>query len=460
MTNSNWHPAVRRRYNELLIFFRASVQPFSSITIRNKLSDLSRREKTQSLKADMLFGRHDLLLRLWMHSQVIPDFRYKLAEALNTDTTPQSFVVNEVYTATPKVPEAGHQIWQTVLDPHKVRAIQSDTERSDLAAELVEQNLIIPLRKSGTEFIKFYTAVSLSSEEKTGVLTQKAIEIYQELLKRNTVHYPAVYQGDGFCTILVEGSIRSEHYFNVGSFLDWLLDNIGAHRATTETYLVANAEPFFAGPEQIDDRTFIERRGRDGFIDEFLPEVNEDLSYRSEDVSHFVRTRVQNVLSTSHLPRGTRSLIADYLKGYVRSEPSKSGVALLIFFAELEGFLRKTYPIFLGKKSLDQRTIFAAASIKKENSQYLSLGECLTIYSKAIEASPDLAHSQRLTGAWNEFVQLRNTLAHGDLDLLQWRAHVEVLLAALPRVIQLVQLIAATTGQEPRLTFLADEHGR
>lgn len=445
-----WHHSVHERLGEHLVYYRTKAgTPIKLTVVADRLRALLEAEHLPSVRAFMIFGPYDLLFRAWMHPNIISSFRYKLAEALGVDTSPQHFAVRQItrksYTQDDAAPTKQGALWHSILDIHTLRAIQAG-DHPRLLGELLDSHFIVerPIHERNT--LRFYSAITVHVEDP--LLESLANEIDVHVLTRQNIIRPAVYIGDGFCNILLRGEVVPEHFYTIGELTDFLITKLHPHKGFTETYLVAFPDTFIGDQEMIDDRTFIERRGRDPFVEGVIPEVYDTLSSRSDEIIHFLLDKARG----NSLTDRDKILLGSYLKGYLNDQPSASAVALLLFFTELEAYLRKTYAKFIGLNGFKLKDILQDAGIAKDlQKHHISLGECFNILAKAIEKlnQPDL---EQLCGNWQDLITLRNQPAHGDFEFTSWRNHVSTLVRDLPRVQRLVDLISRSTNIKPEFT--------
>jgi hypothetical protein len=445
-SNKVWHHSVRQRLGEHLVYYRAKVQPFVQERISENLRKLLCDERMPSLRAFLIFGPYDLLFRGWIHPTIISSFRYKLAEALQIDTTPEHFAVRNVmtksYTNHDIQPKFSEGLWSQILDAQTIRSVQNG-ENPQLLEQLIKGGFAAVKQEHRPQTLRFFTTVTIF-QQPDPILDNLAKEIEAELLGRRTIQRPAVYTGDGFCNILIKGEVLTSDYFAIGNLTEWLISKVGPYKGITATYLGCTSNPLIGGEEKIDDRTFIEQRGRDLFVEHIIPEVYSDLSPRADEIIHFLLDHVRGTA----LDAPDRSLIGSYLSGYLHDQPDTSAVALLLYFTRLEAYLRKTLNKFLALTNLEQAKIYESAGISKDSTRHLALGDYLSAFSKAIEklAWPQ---AETLKGEWQDLVSVRNQPAHGVFGFTKWRDHVQTLVHHLPRIRALLQLIANTTGIEP-----------
>jgi len=189
------------------------------------------------------------------------------------------------------------------------------------------------------------------------------------------------------------------------------------------------------------DSTFREIRGRDLFVQSIIPELYELYPGKISFVDRFLRTKVRS----ETLSKQDRDLLHNLILGVLRDNESAVIKTLLIFFTDLEGYLRKN----LGRSverysSRPIRQLYEDAKIPKDT-KHVSLGNLLTLYilafrdSTAGDALPRI-HPEALA-------HLRNLAAHSAEELLRgWENLFETLVKDLPGVRYLIRVIERITG--------------
>ena len=117
-----------------------------------------------------------------------------------------------------------------------------------------------------------------------------------------------MYEGDGFCIILVKGEVICGYYYSIAELVNWMNRELGEYGIRTETFLSAYNAPLLAGEEKIDDRTFVERRTKEPVVQSIFPEIYQELSGDADEMIHFISTRCRNIT----LQEGDKHLLHDF----------------------------------------------------------------------------------------------------------------------------------------------------
>jgi len=393
----------------------------------------------ENLRAFIIFGPYDLLFRVWLHPSITNPFRYKLAAALRTESTPDYFTVRRIflksYNFDSDSPPQQAALDDVILDAPTVRGLQ-DGQNEPLLIQLQEAGLVKVRPENSRETIRFFVAVHVT-EPTDDILYYIAETITSEIRTHSTITMPAVYTGDGFCHILIKGEVYPDLYFNIGQLTRWISKHFMQHAVFTSTYLVDSPDHLIGRDDVIDDRTFIELRGRDPVVESIVPEVFTTLNNRSDDIFRFVAEHVKGVI----LAMEERRLLHDYLVGYLYDKPELSSVALMIYSAALESTLRHGIDPFIAKNCIDRQKLFDVAKVgSKESSKHLALGDLLVLCSHAVEMA-GLPTKVSLSDSWQELAHLRNQPAHGEFNPSKWREHAQLLLDNFPRIRELTAAV-------------------
>src|SRR5438270_5283321 len=93
--NLRWHHSVRNKFEEHLVFYRAALKQFHPERTPTNLRELFKAERVENLSVYMTFGSTDILIFGYLHPKLVDDFRFKLAEILSVEHTPEYFAVSK-----------------------------------------------------------------------------------------------------------------------------------------------------------------------------------------------------------------------------------------------------------------------------------------------------------------------------------------------------------------------------
>ena len=94
--NLFWSHHVHRYLGETLHYYFLNVKPFDSRKIATGLRELMEERRLGSIRAYSVFGRHDLVVRTWLHPAVAVYFPVWLDAALPDIRQSQQFTVTDI----------------------------------------------------------------------------------------------------------------------------------------------------------------------------------------------------------------------------------------------------------------------------------------------------------------------------------------------------------------------------
>jgi hypothetical protein len=441
--NKVWHHLVHERLGEVLLYYLAQVRPFNLKKTREELNRLIEEKRLGSIRVFPIFGPDDLLIRAWIHPSEENEFRQWLDDSLEGCRALIPFRVTQVYKRwySSDGPQTLDRSLMDVINSRTVREVQSN-QNPELLERLILNKLVIKRDVPNLSAIRFFVAIEIE-EDRRALKQEVAKEVDQFLSTNVDIKNHSIYSGYGLCSALVKGQV--ENFFVIANLVNWIAERFEALGATTETYLVHDPG-HIVGDETIGEATFSAISGRNLFIQSVIPEIYEMHYAKAETVKRFLQDiEGKDELSIDLSERG-KQFLHDFLIGYLGDEPTVMAQTVFIFFFELENYLRSNYEKFINFASPPIKEIYAAAGVNKESSKFLSLGDLLKMYSMSLERSEKLQTRVRLEN-WQRLAQIRNSLAHGDLDLEKnWTATLSDLLAQFSRIYALIAVIEEVTN--------------
>ncbi|HEX3822663.1 MAG TPA: hypothetical protein VHW45_20190 [Candidatus Sulfotelmatobacter sp.] len=440
--NLAWHHSVREKFGEHLVFYRACLQHFHPEKTPLILSKLFTAEQINNLTVYMVFGATDILIYGYLHPNLIEDFRFRLAEALETETTPEYFAVarreeHEFKAAGTAAIRSDHNLYH-LLDVQTIRTVQLG-ENPDLLARLIEAGLVEHTEEHGEQLIRFFMAVALDTTE--ALLDRAQTTIREHLRKQATLVSPRLLRGRGFAVFLIDAHVEPANYFTIGELSKWLISELDPFKAKTETYLASEPDSLIPGANIIDDRTFIVRRSTSPLIQSILPEVYNTATAISDEI--ILALSDGSVNATRLLPQD-RALLGAFLKGVLDSNEMQSIGHLLFFLTHLEGYLRTAHARYAQSKGFDLKVLYDLAGIKEANKNH-TLVDYLNTLTKVFEDQKQDSLTQSAKECLR-LLPLRNELAHGRYTLAKWPDDLHVLIQGLPHLRSVLGHLADETG--------------
>jgi len=440
-SNKVWHHSVRQKLGEDLVYYKVRLRRLIISETSGVLGDLLSRERIESVRAFVVFGANDLLFRAWLHPRIAKPFKFALGTALQADSSPEQFTVHRIwkksysydqeYTLDEKVCD------DFVWDAQTIRSIQTG-ENEALFDQLRALGLVKLRPENARETLRFFIAIR-SRDKTDSAINHIANVVAAELKDRApSVTMPAIYSGEGFADVLLKGEVIPEQYFAIGQLTRWITNHFRQYEVSTETLLTDSPDQLLARDDVIDDRTFLELRGRDPVVQAIIPDVFRILNRRSDEIFRFLSANADNC---AILTRDERKLVHDYLSGYLNDNVDDCSVALVVYFLKLEHTLRDAFAQYAVRNRVERQTLYKLAGVTKDQSRPdLSLGDLLSLCSKIIELA-NVKTKTDLKGGWHEVAFLRNKPSHGEFIVQKWQEYLETFLRHLPRLREMVTLM-------------------
>jgi hypothetical protein len=244
----NWHPAVHgEKFGETLHFFQIRFHEPLHSPIGNQIRSLLQAAGIQFACEYVLFGWWDALVRVWL----TPAAHNRLARLMNRSSANvesfQGFATSQIYyhwsglqgnllEHTPKIPTAiaanAAAIELTASEPH-----HSD---EDAWANLVTDDLILKRDQTGTEGVKFYTALHRTDQRMS--VEENLAAIDQSLAAAEMTGTASVYVGEGH---LADYLIRcvAERFDEVLDLVARFDEELEGSGLRPMTHLIANVNP-------------------------------------------------------------------------------------------------------------------------------------------------------------------------------------------------------------------------
>ena len=445
-TNRFWSHLVHHdRLTERLHYYFLRIRPFNPNQLKKGIELLIKEQGLGGIRCYSVFGRYDLVVRAWLHPSLAANF-YKWLEGLEGCRRIRQFVVEDIVHAWYHQEKTGSQESLEIikeLDQSKIIRVQRGQEDS-LAARLMSHGLAMKTPKS-IEAIKFFVTIRLQNYQLDDKIqhAQTATRFAESTGELTNI---ATYCGLGEeCTLLLKAQARD--FFSISKIPIWVNESIPGAR--TETYISLDKMHLLAD-DRIGMSTFNEIQGRDLMVQGLIPEVYEpkyqrkSFSERSENIVAFIKSD----LSEKSLTRAQRDFLRSYITSYLNDDDSRMIQFLFKLFIDIERYLRENIESFVGRKCQGKsKKAFEAA--EGDDRKRLSIGDMLKVYSKAVEISGE-NQEVNLKSGWQDFVNLRNSVAHGDLefDSTNWSNPLKVILLRTWPTKQLLSLVARTTDVE------------
>ena len=427
-----WHERVHLRLGENLYYFFLKLSPFDTKRTRKELERLIKDHQLGSVRAFEIFGAYDLIVRAWLHPNIVSQFRAWLTGAMKEHLRA---------THTFEVTNIDHR-WYRSADPKILAKLDDDTIRKaqDKGIQLdslIHDGVVTFREKAPDEerLIRFFTTVYL--EDPSGhedIVT----EVLEELATNNSLNYLTIDRGYGLCSLLIKG--ESQDYFAIANVPQWISRHYRA-RVTTETFLCFSSMPC-VGAELIGEATFHAMQGKDLFVYALLPEIYDHHldRKRKDDVLAFLKGLRDKTEDGLTLREADKALIHDSLTGYLMDSPTEAAKALFGLFADTERYLRSSYEEVLARKNV-LKTATDNAKVVTESKKHVTLGDMLAIlYQGGV-----LLNEKRLQ--WDrgsEFAKFRNTLMHGALDSISL-ADIAAIVECLPGLREVLDALEDNT---------------
>lgn len=403
-----WNERVHAHLGEILFYFFVKLSPLDSRRVRQDLEKLVARKALGAVRAYEIFGAYDLIVRAWLHPNLVSPFRSMLQGALRENLRSiHTFEVTNVdyrwYWEEKKVdPKVLVRIDQDIIRAAQQRGTNLDS--------LIESGLVTyRVSPSDERLIRFFTTVYLEDTHAYDDLTERIIEDLQSI---SAIRYLAIDRGFGFCSFLIKGEARD--YFAISHVPRLMAERFRPSRVTTETFLCHDSGHFVGG-EAIGEATFRAMQGKDLFFHSILPELYEHdglVPGRKAEVEAFLTRLRSKTAEGLSLSESDKDLVHDCLLGYLKDRPTDTAKALFVLFMDTERVLRVLYKQFLGRAGV-LRDALERARISTDTRKNLALGDVLSV----LYHGGDILGESRLK--WNgteAFVTFRNKLVHGALD--------------------------------------------
>lgn len=446
-SNYEWHHLVHERLGEELRYYLVRVRPFDTNEIATNFQLLLRTRELEGVRAFLIFGPNDLLVRAWLHGKVAPTFPDWLTDSMVNGVELRQFVVSRTEYRDGNGGDAAGSIDTSLLDSlddETIRAVQAGRDAA-LLERLIKGNVVFRREEGGPDPIKFFLAINLAQKE---IKIQK--DAVAEIVRHVRTSLPAIgklsiYRGFGFCDMLVKGEVV-DNFFSIGALGEWISEHLKKYGATTETHISARSGPIVETPDTISEATFKGIQGTDLFVQSVIPELYARFYSRHKEVEDLLLP-MRSQMTSEH-----KKLTREYLLGYLQGRPPDMGTALFKYFTELEEFLRHSHGAFAGVNGLVVPQLYEKVGLSVESKKHPTLGHLLNFCSRVVTAA---SLSDSLTSSWQDLVDLRNKVFHGDYDYMaHWTEPLIVLAKHQMNVGRLVSLISASTGVTPQLTYV------
>ncbi len=412
------------------MYYFVRVRPFEPTLAKADLTAIIRERQLGSIRVFPIFGPYDLLIRTWSYPTVATRVSDYLDAGLRGFRDLEYFSVTHIYHCwysktfrrreQRRIPPLGGQqaaaepVLLETLDEKTIRAVESGAAH-EMESALIAADLLID-RPAPRRTIRFFVPIRFA--ENTPAIVSTAVRDLAEYFQSHSdqVASWSLYGGYGFCSLLVAGAVAADRYEDVALLPNWVGEHFQDFGASTETYL-AHGYDHLIVETKIAESTFREIKGKDLFVQTVIPELYEvRRDKKVEEVEQFLKTQVEGKLLTTQ----DRSLLHDALLAYLRNSPSEMVKTLLIFFIDIESFLRDSLNEFIGRLIQEDPVRFLEkAGIAREKGRFLTMGDLLKAYSLALNSNGQ-DRVQRLDIA--AFVRSRNLIAHEGVNaLVQWR---------------------------------------
>lgn len=447
--NLEWHYDVHDRFAEELVYYLLRVRPFRVNDIKTRLKSLLERENLESVRIFEIFGRNDLLVRAWLHPVVNRDFPDWLKDALSFETEIEVFTVRDPFVILSKPPTLNlsdnSDLLNNLYNEEIIQAVQEGRDES-LLERLIHAGIVLSRDQTGPDPIKFFLSIRLSQESQK-IKDAVSKDLFEHVSKNiPTMSNVSIYQGTGFCHLLLKGEVV-HNFFAIGELIEWILNDLSAFEASTETYVVALPGPLVETPDRISTATFQAIRGKDLFVYNVLPELYEKyFSHKDEIERVFTELSKPTVIEA-------KKLVHDYLLAYLKQKNAEMKIVLFTFFNELEEFLRDHHTTLAVSNHLDLIDLYKKIEYK-DNAKHIALGKLFDFYYQ-VAVTLGVNPGSKWAADLKELAQLRNKPLHGDWDFRnEWKASLQLVLKSWPWIKIIVDLIKSSEEVEYEFTYL------
>jgi hypothetical protein len=438
--NTAWSYRVHERLGEELHYYVVNVRPYVRKKIVSEFEHIIEQHKLGSVRVFPIFGRHDLIVRAWLHPNVAHNFHQWVREGVEGFVAAHELRVTNYLYRWSSGPCDPHRATMLVrqLTEQTIRAVQGGGKNDKALEDLRKQGLVLDLGSVSriTFFVALFWPVSLLDSAVTTRLLSYLIA--HPSLERVTVDI-----GIGFCSMLCKGQVELSNYFEISNFVQWIGEDLGDVGVTTETFL-SHESRHIAGREFIGDATFSEIRGIDLTAQALIPELYDNTSVISVDLRREIEIAL-TAIGSRELGDNERKLVHDYLLGVMQDDPKERAKPLGSFFMTAEYTLRDALDLccrsFAGKAPRDLYTVAGLPEGSHGEDRLHSLGSLLRLYAAAIKASgrEDLQH---LAEGWQALAEARNDVVHGKKRFMtEWKHYLDVIIREVPRFRELEVVI-------------------
>jgi hypothetical protein len=452
-SNLEWHYEVHSRFGEQLVYYLLRIRPFQVLEIQTKLKELLQRKNLESVRVSVIFGRNDLLIRAWLHPVTTREFPEWLKNALQFDTevlvftVAKPFVISSV-SADTTLPE---ELLDKLSDEGMIQAVE-DGHDLDWLRELIDAGVVIQQEQTGADPIRFFLAIRLSQEDHR-IRDAVSRELLEHINKEMpTIKNVSIYQGNGFCHLLLKGEVGT-NYFAIGELVQWILQSLSTFEASTETYVVALANPLVETPDKISKATFHAIEGKDLLVEKILPELYGVHYHHKDQIERFFNSVSRQTVVDA------RRLVHDYLLGYLKGKNADVRGVLFTLFNELEEYLRNNHISFAVSNRVEVTEVYKAIHFN-ENAKQITLAPLLDLYYYIINVR-NLSKNLKELGQLRELSNLRNKPFHGDWDVkTEWDKSLAQILNSWSGLSELIRLVRKSGGREYDFTYLPFLHDK
>ena len=440
-----WHHVVHQRLGEILRYYFVRLQPFEPKKIADKLQALLENKELGNIHSYKLFGPYDLLIRAWLHPNIMNTFSGWIDEFLPESKAKELFDVGAIDYAwyDPKGATGDNRSDLLInLTEERIRSVQTG-EEGGLTLQLLDQRLLLQHGDTTRRSIKFFVTVDLREFSPYDRGREVAAEIIEYLQADADLFNEAVYRGHGKCNIIIKA--QSLDFFAISKLPNWI--GIRFRGARTETYL-SHDPTFLIGSGRVGDSTFHEIRGRDLLAQSIVPELYDNTiksdPRRRKEVEQFIRNEVSELEVTNNF----RTFLHEFFVGYLRINRTEMLRTLYELFASLEEYLRRTYQEFVGRRcGSNTKNILSrwelGDKLKRERPPLATL---FGLFGDALSQSEG---PNGLLSDWNSLVKLRNDTAHANFDPTEtWAHNLRLLLEQYGRLSKLLNIIGEETGDQ------------
>lgn len=439
--NLAWSREVREYLGESLHFFFLAVRPLGLRNIERQIRSLAQAKGIGGLTCYPIFGRFDLLIRVWLHPALGSSFTQLLDDAIPDIRSIRSFRATK--SPIDRYSKGENEEGKEALALLSERAVLDIQEGKDpvLKRRLLERDLLLQ-QDSGELLVQAFVTVllpDLFSESSSEI--GEAIHGYCRDSEDITSCSTHAGTGDQ-ASMLVE--FTTPEFFHAGDVALFIAGKFSGAR--TETSLATDREPLFQ-ELKIGYSTFQELKGRSlivqGLVPEFYESLRADRLGRAEDIATFVEEELPDLGSFPGLKRIVRA----YLRGYLLDDETSMLKALFEYFVALERYLRSAVRKFLAAQGSDASDR-SKEMVSKSPTKFLVLGDLLRIYSESIKAG-QVEGALGGPPSWLNLARLRNRVLHGDLGLEGgWAEPLRMILLSYPPMNDLVKHVESVTEEK------------